>query len=50
MIRMNEQEAYERLADFIQDYIYDNGWEHLSSMQIRAVGAVLEKKHNLLLT
>ena len=49
MIRMNEQEAYERLADFIQDYIYDNGWEHLSSMQIRAVGAVLEKKHNLLL-
>mgnify|MGYP002511346144 CR=1 FL=1 len=50
MIRMNEQEAYERLADFIQDYIYDNGWEHLSSMQIRAVGAVLEKKHNLLFT
>ena len=50
MIRMNEQEAYERLADFIQDYIYDKGWEHLSSMQIRAVGAVLEKKHNLLFT
>ena len=47
---MTEQEAYERLADFIQDYIYDKGWEHLSSMQIRAVGEVQRKENNLLFT
>ena len=50
MKRMSEQEAYDRLADFIQDYIYDRGWEHLSTMQVRAVGEVLEKKNNLLFT
>lgn len=50
MKKMTEREAYERLADFIQDYIYDKGWEHLSSMQIRAIGEVLEKKNNLLFT
>lgn len=47
---MTEREAYERLADFIQDYIYDKNWEHLNSMQIRAVEKVLEKKDNLLFT
>lgn len=50
MKRLTEQEAYERLADFIKDYIYDRGWEHLSSMQIRAIGEVLEKRRNLLFT
>lgn len=50
MKRLTEQEAYECLADFIQDYIYDRGWEHLSSMQVCAIGEVLEKRHNLLFT
>ena len=50
MTRMTEQEAYEQLADFIQDYIYDKGWEHLSSMQIRAIGEVQKKERNLLFT
>lgn len=47
---MTEAEAYDSLADFIQDYIYDKKWEHLSSMQIRAVEAVLKKEQNLLFT
>lgn len=47
---MTEREAYERLSDFIQDYIYDKDWEHLNSMQIRAVEKVLEKKEHLLFT
>ena len=47
---MTESQAYDLLADFIQDYIYDKHWEHLSSMQIRAVGEVLEKEHHLLFT
>lgn len=47
---MTEREAYGRLADFIQDYIYDKDWEHLNTMQIRAVEKVLEKKDNLLFT
>ena len=47
---MTEREAYERLSDFIQDYIYDKDWEHLNPMQIRAVEKVLEKKENLLFT
>lgn len=47
---MTEREAYERLSGFIQDYIYDKGWEHLNPMQIQAVEKVLEKKENLLFT
>ena len=47
---MTEQEAYDRLADFIQDYIYEKKWEHLSPMQIEAVEKVLMRRKNLLFT
>lgn len=47
---MTETEGYERLAGFIQDYIYDKKWEHLNPMQIQAIEKVLEKKENLLFT
>ena len=47
---MTEREAYDRLADFIQDYIYEKNWEHLNSMQIKAVEKVLMRRKNLLFT
>ncbi len=47
---MTEWEAYDRLADFIQDYIYDKKWDHLNPMQIQAIEKVPEKKENLLFT
>lgn len=47
---MTEQEAYDRLADFIQDYIYEKKWEHLNSMQIESVEKVLMRRKNLLFT
>lgn len=47
---MTEWEAYSRLADFIQDYIYDKKWEHLNTMQIRAIEKIPDQKENLLFT
>lgn len=47
---MTEQEAYSLLADFIQDYIYKQGWSRLNPMQVMAIRYILPQKHNLLLT
>lgn len=47
---MTEQEAYDRLAGFIQDYIYEKQWEHLNPMQIEAIEKVPGMKENLLFT
>lgn len=47
---MTEKEAYGRLADFIQDYIYEKNWEHLNPMQIQAIERVPKKTENLLFT
>jgi len=46
---MTEQEAYNSLAGFIQDYIYEKGWVHLNPLQIAAIEAVEGMDHNLLL-
>ena len=46
---MTEQEAYDSLAGFIQDYIYEKKWEHLNPLQIAAIEALQEMDHNLLL-
>ncbi|MBR5047342.1 MAG: DEAD/DEAH box helicase, partial [Eubacterium sp.] len=46
---MTEQEAYDSLAGFIQDYIYEKKWEHLNPLQIATIEALQEPDHNLLL-
>ena len=46
---MTEGEAYSRLADFIQDYIYAQRWQHLNQLQIDTIEAVEAMDHNLLL-
>ena len=46
---MTEQEAYDSLAGFIQDYIYEKKWEHLNPLQIASIEALQEMDHNLLL-
>ncbi len=46
---MTEQEAYNSLAGFIQDYIYEKGWVHLNPLQIAAIEELGKGDHNLLL-
>lgn len=47
---MTSKEAYESLADFIRDYIYEKQWENLNPMQIKAIEKVGEGRKNLLFT
>ena len=47
---MTEKEAYESLADFIKDYIYEKQWDHLNLMQIQAIEKIRKKHCNLLLS
>ncbi len=47
---MTQQEAYESLSPFIQDFIYQQKWEALSPLQIASIEAIKEGSHNLLLT
>ena len=45
-----QQEAYDLLADFIQDYIYQKGWKSLNPMQVKAIEYILPARENVLLT
>lgn len=47
---LTQQEAYDLLADFIRDYIYQKGWDRLNPMQIKAVEYILPARKNVLLT
>lgn len=47
---MTGREAYNSLADFIKNYIYEKEWETLNPMQIAAIEKVQEHKSNLLFT
>ena len=41
---------FERLAPFIQDYIYRNEWEELRANQVAACEVIFETDENLLLS
>ena len=43
-------EIFNRLAPFIQDYIYQNKWEELRSIQVLAAEAIFDTNNNLLLS
>ena len=41
---------FDRYAPFIQDFIYDHGWEDLHSIQVAAADAIFNTDENVLLT
>ncbi|MFC2476769.1 MAG: DEAD/DEAH box helicase, partial [Catonella sp.] len=41
--------TFERLAPFIQDYIYRNGWEELREIQVAACDIIFNTDYNLLI-
>lgn len=43
-------DAFERLAPFIQEFIYQNKWEELHGNQVAACEVILESQDNLLLS
>ena len=40
---------FEKLAPFIQEYIYLNGWTEIRQIQVAAIDLILNKKDNILL-
>lgn len=42
--------VFDRLAPFIQDYIYENKWEELRPNQVAACEVIFDSDHNLLLS
>ena len=42
--------AFDRYAPFVQDFIYDHGWESLRSIQVAAADAIFNTDENVLLT
>ena len=42
--------AFDRYAPFVQEYIYQNHWENLRSIQVAAADAILNTDENVLLT
>ena len=42
--------VFERLAPFIQDYIYRNEWEELRANQVAACEVIFDTDNNLLLS
>ncbi|MDR0469482.1 MAG: DEAD/DEAH box helicase, partial [Peptococcaceae bacterium] len=43
-------EVFDRLAPFIQDFIYQNKWEELRGIQVAACEAIFDSDDNLLLS
>ena len=43
-------DIFNRLAPFIQDYIYENKWEELRANQVAACEIIFDSDHNLLLS
>ena len=43
-------DVFSRLAPFIQEYIYRNGWTELRRIQTDAASVIFESDDNLLLT
>ena len=42
-------DIFNRYAPFIQDYIYQNGWESLRGVQVAAADVIFNTDQNLLL-
>lgn len=42
--------AFERLAPFIQEFIYNSGWNELHDVQAEAIGAILDTSGHVLIT
>ena len=42
--------VFDRLPEFIREYIYSHGWESLRAVQVAAAETILDSDHNLLLT
>lgn len=42
--------AFDRYAPFVQEYIYQNHWENLRSIQVAAANAIFNTDENVLLT
>ena len=42
--------AFERYAPFIQDYIYQSGWEKLRAVQVAAADAIFNTEDNVLIS
>lgn len=42
--------AFDRYAPFVQEYIYQNHWENLRSIQVAAADAIFDTDENVLLT
>ena len=41
--------TFDKLAPFIQDYIYRNGWEELREIQVAACDVIVNTDSNLLI-
>jgi ATP-dependent Lhr-like helicase len=42
--------VFERLAPFIQEYVYAHGWTELKSIQGRAIAVILDTESHMLLS
>ena len=47
---MSQSNVFNRLAPFIQDYIYSHKWEELRPIQVAAAEVIFDTEDNLLLT
>lgn len=48
-IKQNMKNVFERLAPFIQEYIYRNGWSEIRPIQVAACDLILNTEENVLL-
>ena len=47
---MTDNEIFYRFSPFIQEFIYNNGWENLRAVQLAAARVLFETENNLLIT
>ncbi len=47
---MTDNEIFYRFSPFIQDFIYNNGWQNLREVQTAAARVIFETESNLLIT
>ena len=47
---MTDNEIFYRFSPFIQDFIYNNGWQNLREVQTAAARVIFETHSNLLIT
>lgn len=47
---MNDDEIFYRFAPFIQDFIYESGWQDLRAVQLAAARVIFDTDKNLLIT